>query len=433
MSYDSNIIEINPKDMEEDESLRDDRRGSAPNISDRRKSINEIGWKSVGGIKGIDKYHILECVGRGTFGTIYRATRISDGKVVAVKCIDVQRIRRQNLSTKTVLNEIYIMKILSNCPGYEEYVVEYYDSFRQYWRYKTSIPRDTIFIVMEYLDGGTMDKCLDNNVTIEDLWDVMKSVVKSISYIHSCNIAHRDIKPQNIMLQRLTKSYKLIDFGLSCYDDNDYNPLSGSPSYMPPELFKKNVDGDLKAAQAHDIWCERVIFYQLANNKHPMGHISTYLDIIDTRAPNSVYIYEHGSIHKLNAPDRLSKSSGDIGAQGEDYRRIIVRKSNSIISLNNSKSKYTKKTLDYLIDWMLTVVWYRRPTADTIERYMDAEDSGYETTDGYIINRRKAIKKLRENNIPHDPNDCLSDLPKTSYGDRSRWSNVLKKLFNINN
>lgn len=98
-----------------------------------------------------------------------------------------------------------------------------------------------------------------------------------LKFIHDRGYAHRDIKPDNILI---TEDYtiKYIDFGLACLEKchihdctNSCEGTVGTLIWMPPEIFMETREDSLKGSQAHDIWSLAVVMFELANgsNKYP--------------------------------------------------------------------------------------------------------------------------------------------------------------------
>jgi len=127
------------------------------------------------------------------------------------------------------------------------------------------------FVVMEYCDKGDLTKFIDQKpiLDINKFVDFIGNIISAVAYIHTANIAHRDIKPDNIFIRSYKKEYmpKLADFSISLYLDknNQYIWQIGTPQYMPPEylMFKS------KASTTADIYSLGVTFFEVFTGDIP--------------------------------------------------------------------------------------------------------------------------------------------------------------------
>jgi len=94
----------------------------------------------------------------------------------------------------------------------------------------------------------------------------------ALKYIHSRGIAHRDVKPANILLSR--DNVKLADWGFAAYTDQPFNDKKGSPIYMAPEIYSQSTYHGPPA----DIWALGVTLYQLKTNTYPFGDKADDID-----------------------------------------------------------------------------------------------------------------------------------------------------------
>ncbi len=217
--------------------------------------------------KTINDYEIIEEVGRGESGTVYKAKRSSDGKLIALKVIDIPP--EQEKSIERSKEEIEYLKILST-PQCNPFVICYYDS-----SYDSS--KRQFLIEMEYIEGKDMKTFIDelkqNNsdeVVYYYLLLIAKDLAKGLEYIHSKGIVHNDIKLENVIIDE-TFTPRIIDFGLSCMPKLLLQKYclshGGTPNYIPPEYFSEN-----KKFPASDMWALGVLLYKAATGQFPYGH-----------------------------------------------------------------------------------------------------------------------------------------------------------------
>jgi serine/threonine protein kinase len=195
-------------------------------------------------------YILKEKLGKGSYGTVYKANHVTKRGEFAVKKIKLDsKINENELST-----EISALRILSNrCP---KYVVGYIETLRD---------QNFIYIVTDYLSGLTLDKfVIENveNISKEALIKISQNLIRGLICIHNQNIAHRDIKPDNIIIDPETFQIKFIDFGLACLqkkicgaDIPSPPPYRGSPEYFDIEDFT------LPQEKAIDAWRLGITMY----------------------------------------------------------------------------------------------------------------------------------------------------------------------------
>lgn len=97
-------------------------------------------------------------------------------------------------------------------------------------------------IVMEYIEGRTLDKWMEENPTLRQRRRVADSIIDALGYVHQRNMVHRDLKPQNILVTNNGNYVKLIDFGLADTDSHAvFKQPAGSKGYISPEQLEVNV------------------------------------------------------------------------------------------------------------------------------------------------------------------------------------------------
>ena len=207
--------------------------------------------------KVIDGFTVGQYVGRGSFGVVYRAEK--NGVTYAIKFIDMQHIASAYDTPKRLDREIEALKRVKSA-----YTVEYIAD-----GYYSENHIDYKYIVMEFVEGETLDKILVRNLapwTVERTTKFIAELLKGLDVIHKQNIIHRDLKLDNIAICK-DGQLKIIDYGLSKIIDFSTLTRSGTrigaPHFMSPEqiLDGKNI------TYVSDYYAIGVILYLLLTGK----------------------------------------------------------------------------------------------------------------------------------------------------------------------
>ncbi|EME42930.1 hypothetical protein DOTSEDRAFT_72386 [Dothistroma septosporum NZE10] len=203
-----------------------------------------------------DEYQMLEELGSGSFGTVYRALHKPTGDHVAIKHIDLEG---SDDDIREIQQEI---SLLATCSS--EYVTRYRASF---------VKGVKLWIVMEYLGGGS---CLDllkpspKGMDERYIVIIMRELLKGLDYLHNTGKIHRDIKAANILLSE-SGQVKIADFGVAAQLTNIKSQrltFVGTPFWMAPEVIQE-AGYDFRA----DIWSLGITAMELALGEPPRSDV----------------------------------------------------------------------------------------------------------------------------------------------------------------
>ncbi|CAD5125589.1 DgyrCDS13792 [Dimorphilus gyrociliatus] len=199
----------------------------------------------------MDQYTILENIGEGAHGLVYKAKHIESGEVVAIKKVSLPKL--DSGIPNTALREIKTLQEIEE----NDYVVKLRDVF----------PHSTsLVLVFDYMlsDLSEVIRNTERPLTESQIKSYILMLLKGVAFCHENNIMHRDLKPANLLISE-TGHLKLADFGLARLFRNDgrlYSHQVATRWYRAPELLygAKNYD------EGVDLWAVGCIFGELLNN-----------------------------------------------------------------------------------------------------------------------------------------------------------------------
>jgi serine/threonine protein kinase len=201
-------------------------------------------------VVGLKDYQLGDCLGKGAFGSVYRALNWGTGETVAVKQIKLENLPKSELNT--IMQEIDLLKNL-NHPN----IVKYHGFVKS---------SESLYIILEYCENGSLHSiCKNFGKFPENLVALyMSQVLHGLLYLHEQGVIHRDIKGANILTTK-EGLVKLADFGVATKASGlDEASVVGTPYWMAPEVIE--LTG---ASTASDIWSVGCTVIELISGKPP--------------------------------------------------------------------------------------------------------------------------------------------------------------------
>ncbi|ESW24648.1 hypothetical protein PHAVU_004G147800 [Phaseolus vulgaris] len=194
----------------------------------------------------------LAVLGHGNGGTVYKVRHKTTSATYALKII---HSNADATTRRRAFAESSILRRATDCPR----VVRFHGCFEK--------PSGDVAIVMEYMDGGSLETALTTSGTFSEkrLAAVARDILEGLACLHARNIAHRDIKPANILVNSQGE-VKIADFGVSklmCRALEACKSYVGTCAYMSPERFDPEASGGNYNGFAADIWSLGLTLFEL--------------------------------------------------------------------------------------------------------------------------------------------------------------------------
>ncbi|XP_064800444.1 mitogen-activated protein kinase kinase kinase kinase 4-like isoform X5 [Oncorhynchus masou masou] len=226
------------------------------------KSLVDIDLASLRDPAGI--FELVEVVGNGTYGQVYKGRHVKTGQLAAIKVMDVTEDEEEEIKL-----EINMLKKYSH----HRNIATYYGAF-----IKKSPPGhdDQLWLVMEFCGAGSITDLVKNTKgnTLKEDWIayISREILRGLAHLHAHHVIHRDIKGQNVLLTE-NAEVKLVDFGVSAQLDRTVgrrNTFIGTPYWMAPEVIACDENPDATYDYRSDLWSTGITAIEMAEGAPPL-------------------------------------------------------------------------------------------------------------------------------------------------------------------
>uniref|UniRef100_A0A8C1G438 non-specific serine/threonine protein kinase n=1 Tax=Cyprinus carpio TaxID=7962 RepID=A0A8C1G438_CYPCA len=220
------------------------------------RSLDEIDLSALRDPAGI--FELVELVGNGTYGQVYKGRHVKTGQLAAIKVMDVTGDEEEEIKA-----EINMLKKYSH----HRNIATYYGAF-----IKKNPPGmdDQLWLVMEFCGAGSVTDLIKNTKgnTLKEEWTayICREILRGLTHLHQHKVIHRDIKGQNVLLTE-NAEVKLVDFGVSAQLDRTVgrrNTFIGTPYWMAPEVIACDENPDATYDFKSDLWSLGITAIEMA-------------------------------------------------------------------------------------------------------------------------------------------------------------------------
>jgi serine/threonine-protein kinase len=230
--------------------------GPAPDTGESTIVMSATELQKLTDARKIGEYQLLEELGRGGWGTVYKAFHTGLRRIVALKLLH----QGSTAALRRFEREIQVQARLRHpniCPAYD----------------CGTTPDGRQYLVMDYIEGKPLSRLLaDGTASLPAIAAILGKVARALDHAHKQGILHRDIKPDNILVDKRGEPF-VVDFGIAREVDRSSSEaltqagqVVGTPTYIAPEQLREG-----KAGPSSDIWAIGVILYLAMAGRPPFA------------------------------------------------------------------------------------------------------------------------------------------------------------------
>ncbi|MDD3237921.1 MAG: serine/threonine-protein kinase [Candidatus Gastranaerophilales bacterium] len=283
-----------------------------------------------------NEYIVIESIGSGGFGNVFKIKDVKTNAIFALKTLPTEYPNEATLNS-------FIQEAKSAIKINHTHIIKYW-YFHDGQTYKDLPP----YIIMEYANNGTLDQFIKEQsdyIENQRLSDIFSQLISGMKEINS-KLVHRDIKPQNILIDK--ELFKISDFGLSKFADESTRTKTfkgyGSELYFAPEAW-----GMQKNTIQIDIYSMGIVFFQLATLKYPY-------DIPDNKDYKSMHLYQQAkNPQSINEQLSLAMSQVILKMLEKNTSKRYANWSDIITDLSKVKTATANNSVSSMVDFALRV------------------------------------------------------------------------------